>query len=130
MSDGIFQLRRTGFDVSVENNRSRETSTCFIALSREEGKKRKRCQFFSSRKRDCHRRSNLSPTRMTDRSTRRNEIFGRTTRSREILLVIVVGKSKVHISIVSERNILANVKQRIQRGMCEVYNWYNFSKEY
>lgn len=74
-SGGIFQLRRrTAYDVSVENNRSRETST---HVSSCRGRKETQySQFFSSRKRDCHRRSNLSSTRMTDRSTRQDKIFG------------------------------------------------------
>lgn len=51
-----------------------------VSSSREGGERndspRKGCQFFSPRKRDCHRRSNLSSTRVTNRSTRRDMIFG------------------------------------------------------
>lgn len=76
----------------------REKRVRVSSSSREGGERndspRKGCQFFSPRKRDCHRRSNLSSTRVTNRSTRRDTIFGSETRSREIFLVIFMGKSK------------------------------------
>lgn len=105
----------------IDREKRVRVSSCRVARRERNDSPRKRCQFFFSRKRDCHRRSNLSSTRMTDRSTRRDKIFG--SGSGEILLVISMGKS-----IINRRNILG-IKNEYKRDISEVYNWYNFSKE-